>query len=302
MTAFFNSWVILLTTLNVAGCVWLLLYLRKRRGESASTSDTTGHVWDGDLAEYNNPLPRWWLWLFVITVVFSIVYLVLYPGLGNVRGTLSWTQNDAWRVMQKEQEARLQAVLAPFAGKAPAELAGNAAAVAIGRNFFANECAQCHGADARGATGFPNLTDGDWLWGGTPQAIETSIREGRMGAMTPWKDVLGAQGVEDMVAHVLSLSGRTSSAGDVKAGAQQFATFCAVCHGAEGKGNIELGAPNLTDQIWLRGGSVDAIRTTIENGAQGEMPAQGQRLGDTRVRVLAAYVLSLGEARVAGAR
>ncbi len=297
-----TSWLVVLgVVLNVAGSVWLLLYLRKRRGESATTTDTTGHTWDGDLSEFNNPLPRWWLWLFVITVIFSIVYLVLYPGLGKARGTLGWTQHSQWQAMQAQQEAKLQAVLGPFATQDPSSLVANPRALAIGRNLFANNCSQCHGSDARGATGFPNLTDRDWLWGGAPETIQTSIREGRNGAMTPWKDVLGPTGVEDMVAYVLSLSGRKAPAGDLQAGATQFQTYCVVCHGADSKGNKELGAPNLTDQVWLYGGSVESIRTTIENGRMGQMPAQVERLGEARIRLLTAYVLSLGEPRVASA-
>lgn len=294
------SWfVIILTALNTAAAVWLLIWMRKRRGESTAAQDTTGHVWDGDLREYNNPLPRWWLWMFVLSVIFAVIYVVLYPGLGNVKGTLGWSQVKQWEAMQAEQERSTQLILARFANRDPAELALDESAVAIGRNLFANNCAMCHGSDGRGGTGFPNLTDADWLWGGDAETIRTSIHEGRVGAMAAWGEVLGAQGVDDAVAYVMSLSGRKAPQGDVAAGEAHFKTYCVACHGENGQGNPLVGAPNLTDNVWLHGGSAGTIRNTIANGRQNAMPAQGSRLGDLRVSLLTAYVLSLGETRVA---
>jgi cytochrome c oxidase cbb3-type subunit 3 len=294
------SWfVIALTTLNTVAAVWLLVWMRKRRGESATTQDTTGHVWDGDLREYNNPLPRWWLWMFVLSVIFAIIYVVLYPGLGNVKGTLGWTQIKQWETMQAEQERSAQVILARFAERDPGELALDPAAVAIGRNLYANNCAMCHGSDGRGGSGFPNLTDADWLWGGATEAIRTSIYEGRVGIMAPWGEVLGEQGVDDAVAYVMSLSGRAAPTGDIAAGKNHYATYCIACHGENGQGNPDVGGPNLTDNVWLHGGSVANIRSTIANGRQNAMPAQGERLGDIRISLLTAYVLSLGETRVA---
>lgn len=298
-----SIFIIVLTVLNTVAAVWLLVWMRKRRGEAERTSDTTGHVWDGDLREYNNPLPRWWLWLFVLSVVFAVVYVALYPGLGNVRGVLGWSQVKEWQQMQAQQERQAQTILARFAERDPLELAADPAAVAIGRNLFANNCAACHGSDGRGATGFPNLTDADWLWGGDAEMVRTSIAQGRMGIMAPWQEVLGDQGVGDVTAYVMTLSGRKASAGDAAVGAAHFATYCAACHGADGRGNMAVGAPNLTDGIWLHGGSEARIRETIAFGRQNNMPAQESRLGDTRIRLLAAYVLSLGEGpRVAAAR
>lgn len=299
MSAGMNAFVILLTALNTLAAVWLLVWMRKRRGESQRTEDTTGHVWDGDLKEYNNPLPRWWLWLFVLSVVFAVVYVVLYPALGNVKGSLGWSSVAQWEEMQAKQEAQAQRILARFADMTADQLVTDEEALSIGRNLFANECAACHGSDGRGATGFPNLTDADWLWGGEAEAIQTSILYGRMGVMAPWAEVLGDSGVDDAVAHVLSLSGRESAIGNAAAGAESFAMYCAVCHGAEGQGNPMVGGPNLTDNIWLHGGSVDSIRTTISAGRQNNMPAQGERLGELRVKLLTAYVLSMGAPRVA---
>jgi cytochrome c oxidase cbb3-type subunit 3 len=294
-----NLFVILLTVLNTVAAVWLLMWMRKRRDESQRTEDTTGHVWDGDLKEYNNPLPRWWLWLFILSVLFSIVYVVLYPALGNVKGTLGWSSTQQWEVMQAEQELQAQKILGRFAEMTPNELMVDEQALTIGRNLFANECAACHGSDGRGSTGFPNLTDADWLWGGEVDAIQTSILYGRMGVMTPWADILGTEGVDNAVAYVLTLSGRDSPIGNAQLGAESFALYCAVCHGAAGNGNPMVGGPALNDNIWLHGGSVDAIRTTIAEGRQNNMPAQGERLGELRVRLLTAYVLSLGAPRVA---
>lgn len=300
MSSGLSIFVVVLTILNTVAAVGLLLWMRKRRSESASTTDTTGHVWDGDLRELNNPLPRWWLWLFLITVVFSVGYVVLFPGLGNHPGTLGWTQVREWEQMQAQQEIAAQRILARFADRGPGELALDPDAVRIGRNLFANECAACHGADGRGSAGFPNLTDADWLWGGSPELVQASIHEGRMGVMTPWGEILGERGVDDATAFVMSLSGRKAPQGDAAAGAVHFRTYCVACHGETGAGNPDVGGPNLTDNVWLHGGSTAAIRATIDNGRQNQMPAQGERLGELRVRLLTAYVLSLGETRLAG--
>jgi cytochrome c oxidase cbb3-type subunit 3 len=301
MSSGISLFIIVGTVLNVVAALWLLLAMRKRRGESTAASDTTGHVWDGDLREFNNPLPRWWLWLFILSIVFSVGYVILYPGMGKAKGTLGWSQKSQFEAMQAEQEKKTQAMLAQFAGKSAADLVGDPRAIAVGRNLFANNCAACHGSDGRGAPGFPNIADADWLWGGDPENIALTITEGRTGIMTPWIDVLGANGVQDVVAHVMTLSGRRAAAGDAAAGKLQFETMCSACHGADGRGNHALGAPNLTDNIWLHGGSEASIRESITKGRQGMMPAHGERMGEARVRLLTAYVLSLGEQRVAQA-
>jgi cytochrome c oxidase cbb3-type subunit III len=286
----------ILTTLNIVGACWLMLSMRKRRtGDAAPGAETTGHVWDGDLGEYNNPLPRWWLWLFFISVAFAVGYLVLYPGFGNFAGRLGWSSANQYAELQRVAEAQAQQLFARFQGKSIAELRADPLAHTIGRNLFANNCAICHGADGFGNIGFPNLADHDWLYGGGPEQVEASIAGGRGGVMIPWQDVLGSEGVEDVLSYVLSLSGRSVPAGDVAAGKALFLTDCVACHGAAGKGNQALGAPDLTDQIWLYGGSVDAVRTSIARGRQGQMPAQLARLGEERVRLLAAYVLSLSD-------
>jgi cytochrome c oxidase cbb3-type subunit 3 len=288
-----SVFIIVLTVANVAGCVWLLWWTRRSPGEGSTTDHTTGHVWDEDITELNNPLPRWWLWVFVITVVFGIVYLVLYPGLGTWRGTLGWSSSAELQTDLRQNAARIEKSLAPYASRNVLELMADPAAVSVGRNLFLNNCAACHGSDGGGAPGFPNLTDKDWLWGGDPDTVLATVSNGRIGVMPAWGEVLGPRGVEDVLAYVMSLSGRKLEAGNVVAGKQKFAEICSACHGPEGKGNPAMGAPNLTDSTWLNGGSLGAVRETIEKGRTGTMPAHSQRLGETRVKLLAAYVLSL---------
>jgi cytochrome c oxidase cbb3-type subunit 3 len=289
-----SIFIIVLTVLNIAGAMWLLWWTRRSHGEASVTTDTTGHVWDEDLRELNNPLPRWWLWLFIITVAFAGVYLLLYPGLGSYKGTLNWSARSEHAAQASENARRLEVALAPFSGRDVTELAGDARALDIGRNLFLNNCAACHGSDGGGAPGFPNLTDKDWLWGGDAPVVVQTISEGRAGVMPAWGEVLGTSGVEDMLAYVFSLQGRELSAGNKHAGGAKFAQLCAACHGADARGNPMLGAPNLTDNVWLHGGSLATVRDTISRGRAGSMPAHGTRLGETRVKLLAAYVLTLG--------
>jgi cytochrome c oxidase cbb3-type subunit 3 len=290
-----SAFIIILTFLNIAGACWLMLAMRKRNpGESGPSTETTGHVWDGDLGELNNPLPRWWLWGFFISVAFALGYLFLYPGLGSYTGRLGWTSSNQHAELQQQAEAQAQKVLARFKDKSVEQLVADPEALVVGRNLFANNCAVCHGSDAHGNPGFPNLTDKDWQWGGAPEQVEATITGGRQAVMIAWQGVIGDQGVENALAYVLSLSGRQLPTGNVAEGEKVFMTNCVVCHGADAHGNPALGAPNLTDQTWLYGGSVDTVRATIAHGRQGQMPAQGERLGPDRIRLLAAYVLSLG--------
>lgn len=293
MTLGHSLFIIVLTVANIAGALWLLWWTRRSRGEGSVTTETTGHVWDEDLTELNNPLPRWWLWLFIITVAFAGTYLALYPGLGTYGGALGWSARAEHDAQAAANAARIEQTLAPFGGREVAELAQDRAALGVGRNLFLNNCAACHGSDGGGAPGFPNLTDDDWLWGGDPALVSASIAHGRNGVMPAWGEALGASGLENVLDYVLSLSGRTISSGDERAGAVKFGQFCAACHGAAGRGNPLLGAPDLTDGIWLHGGSIAAVRASIEKGRSGAMPAHAERLGDTRVSLLAAYVLSL---------
>ena len=294
MSTAFSIFVIVLTLANVAGALWLLWWTRRAPGEAGTTEHTTGHVWDEDLTELNNPLPRWWLWLFLLTVVFGLVYFVLYPAMGNYPGTLKWTSRTEHAAESQLNAQRIEQALAPFSARSVAELSKDGAALNIGRNLFLNNCATCHGSDGGGAPGFPNLTDKDWLYGGDPDTLVATIGGGRNGIMPPWGEALGARGVEDVLAYVMSLSGRKLEAGDAHAGREKFQQLCAACHGPDAHGNPAMGAPNLTDGTWLHGGSLAAVRETIEKGRTGSMPAHAARLGETRVKLLAAYVLSLG--------
>ena len=293
------SWfVAIVTVVSLLACLALLIVASRRK--VMASDNTTGHVWDGDLREMNNPLPRWWMWLFVITVAFAAVYLVLYPGLGAKTGTLNWTSSGQYRAEQERAAAQLAPMFARFDKLSIEALAKDPQAHAIGASLFANNCATCHGSDARGALGFPNLTDNDWLWGGTPEDIVTTITGGRMGVMPPMAEAVGsAEDVRNVANYVLSLSGSPHDKIAAQLGKPKFVA-CAACHGADGKGNTALGAPNLTDRIWLHGWGEDLIVRTITNGWQNSMPAQKTRLGDDQIRVLAAYVWSLSRGGAGG--
>jgi cytochrome c oxidase cbb3-type subunit 3 len=289
MTAHWGWYVALLVLVNVVGAVWLLFATSRRQPQEEST---TGHVWDEDLREYNNALPRWWLGLFVLTVAFTAGYLVFYPGFGASAGTLGWTSTQEVKADLDANARRLETVFAKFRDKPIEELQRDPQALTFGRNVFANNCAVCHGSDARGAKGYPNLTDDDWLYGGAPEQVLTTILNGRGGVMPPLGAALGAQGVKEVANYVLSLSGAKFDPALAAAGKARFTTICAACHGVDGKGNIALGAPNLTDGIWLYGGTLEDVIATVTNGRSGKMPAWGPILGNDRARLVEAWVLS----------
>ena len=292
-SSFWDLYISIITLVSIIGCGVLLVAQSKRR-VAGGEAETTGHTWDEDLGEYNNPLPRWWMWLFWITIVFGLVYLALYPGLGSYAGLWKWTQVSQLEAENKQADARFGPIYEKFAGQEVAQLAKNPEALAIGQKLFLNTCAGCHASDAGGSRGFPNLTDRDWLWGGTPEAIRTSIAEGRTGAMPPLAAAVGGDAAARDVAHyVLKLAGRTHDGLRAYNGEAKFKAVCAACHGAEGKGNPQLGAPNLTDDIWLHGGTQDAIVETIVKGRTNQMPAHKDILSPAKIHLLAAYVTSL---------
>ena len=297
MTSGWSVFVIVLTVANILACAWMLRWTSKPRapGEKIGGGADTGHVWDHDLREYNNPLPKWWLWVFYITIVFGLLYLALYPGLGNFGGTKGWTQAKQYDEERAAIEARAQAILAPLAAMPVGELTGNAQAMSTARNLYLQNCAQCHGSDGGGARGFPNLANADWQWGGEADTVVATITGGRIAAMPPWGPVLGEQGVNEVVAYVQSLGGQPADAALAAAGKARFETVCAACHGADGKGNPLLGAPNLADNVWLYGGDAATLRQTITNGRNGQMPAWGEKLGAQRIKLLAAYVTKLSQ-------
>lgn len=295
MSDFFNAgWSVYVGGITIAGLVFclVLLMIASRRRVMAN-DNTTGHVWDEDLREMNNPLPRWWMGLFVVTVVFSAIYLALYPGLGSMAGGLGWSSTGQWQAEQDKARAAMAPVYAAFANQTAEQLAKNPQAMAIGERLFVNNCAQCHGADARGSKSFPNLTDGDWLGGSGDEYIHKTILDGRTGLMPPMAAAVGtSEDVKNVAHYVLSLSGSPHNALAAQLGKPKFAA-CAACHGPDGKGNQALGAPNLTDKVWLHGWGEAAIVAMVNNGKTNVMPAQGPRFTPEQVKVLTAYVWNL---------
>lgn len=296
MSEFLSWFVIALTVGNIVGCVWLL-QAQSRMPAGHKETDTTGHVWDQDLTEYNKPMPRWWLILFWVTAIFGAAYLAIYPGLGTFTGTGGWSQVGQYESEKAAAASRFGNVYKPFAAMPLGSLADNPDAVRLGRNLFLNNCATCHGSDGRGARGFPNLTDQAWLYGGTPETIEASITNGRMGVMPALGAALGDQGVAEVASYVWSLSHPgTGDATAIAAGAQKFQLFCIACHGADATGNQALGAPNLADSDWLHVTTETDVADVIVKGRTSQMPAQLGTLSPDQIRVLTAYVLSLGRA------
>lgn len=287
MTSAWSWFIIAFVAINILGSVWLLIINAK-----TSPGETTGHTWDEDLTEYNKPLPMWWVGLFVITIVFGAGYLVFYPGLGNTAGIGGWTSAKEHDADVAALNAKLDAMFAQYRGKSVDELAKDPNALAIGHGVFANNCAACHGSAARGAPGYPNLTDDDWLFGGDPETVIKTITDGRTAAMPPWGAVLGDDGVENVANYVLELSHQKFDATKAEAGKAKYMTLCIACHGPEGKGNQAIGAPNLTDDIWLYGGDIASIESSVRNGRGGQMPAWGQLLGPDRIRFVTAWVLA----------
>jgi cytochrome c oxidase cbb3-type subunit 3 len=296
MSDFTNSfwpWFIsAITIFGIVGCA-LLLWVTNKTKVSATSDNSTGHVWDEDLREMNNPLPRWWVWMFIITIVFSIAYLAFYPGMGSYKGSFGWSQVSQYEAEVAKANEQVEPLYAKFLAMAPEEVAADEQAIGIGNRLFLNNCAQCHGSDAKGSKGFPNLTDGDWLYGGTPEAIKTTLVNGRNGMMPPMAAAVGSE--EDVlnVAHyVLSLSESQHDAARAALGQDKFMA-CAACHGPDGKGNQMIGAPNLSDDIWLHGAGEKHIVAMINNGKMNQMPAQAGKLTDAQIHVLTAYVWSL---------
>jgi cytochrome c oxidase cbb3-type subunit III len=289
---FWSSYVAIITVVSIVACLLLLWFSGKAKAMT-STDNTTGHVWDGDLREMNNPLPRWWVWLFIITIVFAGVYLAMYPGLGNNPGKLGWTSTGQHKAEMERGQKEVAPLYAKFAAMKPEEIAKDPQAMAIGERLFMNNCAQCHGSDARGSTGFPNLTDGDWLHGGTSEKIIETITKGRIGTMPPMAAAVGTPDDVKNVAHyVLSLSGSPHDSLRASLGKSKFGV-CAACHGMDGKGNQAVGAPNLTDDIWLHGWGESAIMAMVNNGKSNQMPAQADKLTPEQIQVLASYVWGL---------
>ena len=291
MASFWSLWVIVLTSLTIVLITWLLFANRSRENPEGST---TGHVYDG-IEEYDNPLPAWWFGMFLLTILFGVGYLIVYPGMGNFKGILGWTS-----IEQHEREvARADEIYRDMRDRYLAmpieEIAQDPAVRKMGMRMFGNNCAQCHGSDAKGAYGFPNLTDDDWIYGGTPEAIKATLINGRQAAMPAWGAILGDQGITETTAYVMSLSGRDVDESLLAAGEKHYQTYCAACHQADGTGNQALGAPNLTNGIWLYGGSAEQIAHTLRAGRNGAMPAFQDTLSEDKIHILTAYVYGLNQ-------
>ena len=297
MPAFWHWFVVAGTILFVIWCVWLISWSARQGPQGVRDDEVVGHVWDGDIEEWNKPAPKWWLYLYFLTIAWAVVYMILYPGLGSFDGVLGWSQKGQYEEEMQAAAERYEPIYAEFAAMPFDALQQNEEALALGRSLFASYCTTCHGSDARGAPGYPNLTDDDWVWGDSENAIVSTIMNGRSGIMPVLAPALGGdQGIDNMTQYVLSLSGNATDAGAAQAAAPMFAALCASCHNADGTGNPLFGAPDLTDSTWLYGGSAAAVRETIVNGRNGVMPAHGELLGEQRAKILAAYVASLSQA------
>jgi cytochrome c oxidase cbb3-type subunit 3 len=296
MTSFWSFWVAIITLGSIFGCVWLLYATRKSQTSDVETEEKMGHAFDG-IEEYDNPLPKWWFHMFVGTAVFAVGYLILYPGLGNFQGILGWSSTGQWEEEVRQADEKYTPIFKAYAEQPVEQLAMDTEAMKVGQRLFANNCAVCHGSTGRGSLGFPNLTDNDWLYGGTPAAIKETLTNGRNGQM-PVKGLnpgMSSEDVANLTHYLLSFSGRSDDKPAIEAGSAMYQTACAACHGADAKGMQAVGAPNLTDNVWLYGGTAEKISQTLNYGRAGVMPAQKDKLSEEKIHLLTAYVLSLSQ-------
>lgn len=293
----FWGWFIAAGTIAfIIWCVWLIMWSAQQGPQGKEDEELVGHTWDGDLEEWNNPAPRWWLYLYFITIIWGVGYLLAYPGIGIFDGILDWSSAEQYEEQMAEAEARYEPIYERFASMDFQSLIENEEALELGASLYASYCTTCHGSGARGATGYPNLTDDAWIWGKTEQAITHTILNGRNNVMPALAPALGGeQGIDQMVTYVRSLSGLVDPPADAQAAKTKFTTLCSSCHGPDARGNNMIGAPNLTDDYWLYGGSAEAVRHTLVNGRNGVMPPHREILGENRAKILAAYVYSLSE-------
>lgn len=300
MSFTWSTYIVFFVVFNIVACVWLLWWTAQRKKGDTVDSQTTGHVWDGDLTEYNNPLPRWWINLFYLTIVFGIAYLVWFPGLGAFKGEGNWSSKAQHDLEKKAGDEKLAKSFAKFHNQPIDVIAQDAKALTTGKRIFINNCAMCHGSDARGARGFPNLTNSDWQWPNSPDDILTTLREGRQAAMPALAGPMESEaGISQVVVYVQSLSGMQVDPSLAADGKKRFEGICAACHGIDGKGNQALGAPNLTDDVWLYGNEFETMKQTVREGRNGQMPAHGAILSDTQIRLVGAYVWSLSHGKKA---
>ncbi|MCK4742389.1 MAG: cytochrome-c oxidase, cbb3-type subunit III [Sulfuriflexus sp.] len=292
-----NFWPWFITIISSAGIIamwWLVRWMDKKPTDGSQLDGKPlTHVWDDDLVELNNPLPSWWKNMFYATIIFSVGYLALYPGLGTWQGLLGWTQENQYEREMSKAEETFGPIYASYLKKDVIALAADTDALKTGRRLFNNYCALCHGSDAAGSHGFPNLTDSDWLYGGKPENIKASINNGRNGAMPAWGQILDNDGVFNVSEYILSLGGRDTNPTAVAAGKQKYSQLCVACHSADAKGNQALGAPDLTDKVWLYGASQRAVMASISEGRTGNMPSHKDFLDEGKIHVLTAYIYSL---------
>lgn len=289
MSSGWHWFVVLGTLLSLAAMLWLLIANRHKTNQGS-----TGHEWDG-IQELDNPLPFWWVGMFVVSIVFTLIYLVYYPGLGNFDGAGDWSSFGQHDNEVARHDARFAPLYAELGSLDEAALWEDRRAMQVGRRLFLNHCSTCHGVNANGAFGFPNLNDEEWIWGSDYQAVRTTLVQGRVAAMPPWGAALGEDGVINMAHFVRQMAGLEHDADKAAAAAPQYNMLCVACHGADGKGNALLGAADLTNDIWLYGGSLEQIIFTLNNGRQGNMPAQADILTDDKIHILTAYVRSLSK-------
>lgn len=298
---FWEWYIFILVVLSFVFMFGLLYWMSKGR-KSTGKVQSHGHVWDGDLEELNNPLPAWWLYLFYATLFFSIVYLLLYPGVGIYAGAFKWSGTGQYRQEMQVAEQKHSPLFEKYRSQDIRELVKNPEALKVGQRLFMTYCTACHGSDAGGGAGFPNLRDQDWLYGGQPETIQASIMNGRNGVMPAWGAVLGAQGVHQVSEYVMSLSGRSVNTEAAMTGKEKYTQLCVACHGADGKGNPIMGAPNLTDNVWLYGGSQATIMKSIADGRSGQMPAHAEFLGEAKAHLLATYIYGLSNKETKAAK
>lgn len=289
MSNFWSNWIIVLTMITLVAITWILLANQKRDDNSA---ETTGHIYDG-IEEYDNPLPAWWFWMFVITIVWGVGYLIFYPGMGNYQGVLGWSQHSEHDQAVATAELKYQEIRESYLSRSVGEIAADPAVHRMGQRLFGNHCAQCHGSDGRGSYGFPDLTDSDWIWGGDVKDIKNTLINGRQAVMPAWQGVLGDQGLEEMTEYILSLNKQAQTTPSLISSSENFVMYCGGCHQPDGTGNQMIGAPNLTDDVWLYGGSKSEIAQTLRYGRTGMMPAQNTILSEAKLHILTAYVTSL---------
>lgn len=294
MSFAWSSFIIVFVVFNIIACLWLLWWTAQRKKGDSISKQTTGHIWDGDLTEYNNPLPRWWINLFYLTIIFAIAYLIWFPGLGSFQGKAEWSSQKQHDLDKKAGDLKLAKSFAKFQNQPINVIAQDANALTTGRRIFINNCAMCHGSDARGARGFPNLSNSDWQWPDSTNDILTTIRDGRQAAMPALAGAMESEaGISQVVVYVQSLSGMQVDPSLAASGKKRFEGICAACHGADGKGNAMIGAPNLTDDVWLYGNEFETLKQTVREGRNGHMPAHKGILSDTQIRLVGAYVWSV---------